>query len=63
MATTHMEQKGLVDGLCVDCKFFYECHIRHNAEERNCHIPECSRFDEDMLAPLKPEIVELFKEA
>jgi len=44
MATTHREEEKAIDGICVDCQCFYECHIRESTEERDKHITECGQF-------------------
>lgn len=43
----HRESKGVVDSICVDCKYIYECSIKANTEERGNHVTECSKFKED----------------
>ena len=46
--TTHREQPGVTDGVCVDCERFYYCSIREAAEtERHSHVVECGQFVED----------------
>jgi len=47
MTTWHKEIPKAIDGICVDCKKFYECFIREAAEnERNSHVVECGQFEE-----------------
>lgn len=38
----HRERRGLIDGICVDCKKFYECNVRENAEARGNTVTECN---------------------
>jgi len=45
---THREAPRIENGVCVDCKKFYECSIRETAEwERDSHVVECSGLEED----------------
>jgi len=46
----HWEVKGLVDGICVDCKYFYECNARVNAEARDNNVTKCNTFEEDLVS-------------
>ncbi len=43
----HRESKGVVDSICVDCEYIYECTIKANAEEQGNHVIECGKFKED----------------
>ena len=50
MATTHREKETTaedIDGICVDCIFFYDCIVKENAEAKGNMVIECSQFKEE----------------